>query len=139
MGLTDNLKKQHQEILGIAGEISSELNIKNLQENPNNVVKLLSKLSGKLKFHLTMEDQSLYPKLINHENVQINTMANKFVDEMGGIAKAFTEFMSKWNNSENIKSEPQEFIKETKNLFVVVSKRIEKEDNQLYKKYDEIS
>lgn len=132
MSRIDDLKKAHEELLKIAGEISALLSVDSVSEKSDQISRLLSTLLGKLNFHLTMEDKHLYPEFFKHEDEKVRTTAQQFVDEMGGIATVLQGYRSKWSCGIVIKRDPEAFINETKEIFNALAKRIDREDNELY-------
>lgn len=127
MGFTDKFRVQHDEILALAGEITSELKGK---ADAGVMRKLLSNLAGKVNFHLAMEDKALYPRLMQQDE-QANKMAARFQKEMGGLAGVFIEYTNKWPLAA-IKSDPAGFAAETRKVFGALAHRIERENTQLY-------
>lgn len=128
MGFTDKFRTQHNDILEVAGQITTELNVR---KNPEALRKLLSDLAGKLNFHLAMEDQALYPRLMGRSDSHVSAMATQFMDEMGGLGKAFMAYNSKWQTSA-IKAELAQFTKETQQVFAALTQRIARENRELY-------
>ena len=59
-------------------------------------------------------------------------IAQRFVDEMGGIAQAFTAYNEKWKTSASIQADAIGFINETKSIYSALTRRIEKENTILY-------
>jgi len=139
MGKTENFRQQHKEMLQIANEISPLLKADQLTANANAVAQSLAKLAGKLNVHLSMEDKVLYPKLIEHQDPNVKSMANKFIDEMGKIKEVYAQYLNKWSSPEAIKKNPPDFINETKGIFEAISKRITKEDSELYALVDRLN
>ena len=138
MEITDSLRTTHQEIQTIVSQILENLDESALSEKAKEVRSLLVGLSGKLGMHLAVEDKSLYPNLLKHENDEVRLTAKKFMDEMGGISAAFKAYLNKWPHSRDIAANPNDFIRETKNVFRELSDRIDREDNELYKLVDNI-
>jgi Hemerythrin HHE cation binding domain len=89
---------------------------------------------GKLSIHLAMEDQSLYPRLIQHANESIRETAKRFAREMRGVKPAVGSFGRKWTEAE-LRTNPTAFCDEAKKLFVVLANRIKRENTQLYTRY----
>ncbi len=135
---TENFRRQHKEILGMASEISMRLEIDELSRSATEVRSLLSKLLGTLNAHLVMEDKALYPQLLNHADDEVKEIAKRFIEEMGGIAKAVEDYSNKWSSGLKIQKAPGTFAEETKRLFDSLSQRIEKENNELYPLIDNI-
>ena len=132
MGITDNLRKQHKEILKTTDQISLYLNAETLSKDATQVKGLLSTLEKTLHFHLIKEDDSLYPGLLTHPAKSIKALAKIYIDKMGGIRKDFMNYMAKWPDAMSIQDNAESFINETKVLFEALSRRIDKEDNELY-------
>lgn len=128
MSFTDKFKAQHNEILQIAKEMTAQLKGDN---DPAVLRKLLSNLAGKLNFHLAMEDQALYPRLMERKDSAAQGMAKKFMDEMGGLGKVFGTYNDKWQVSA-IRNDPAGFANETQAVFAALTKRIARENTELY-------
>ena len=135
---TKYFRDQHVELLTIASEISAQLNVNKLSNDASEVSELLSKLLNKLTVHLSMEDEKIYPKLLRHHGEKIKTIAQKFIDEMGGIGKVVAAYADKWFSASEIQKNPSTFITETNNIFDALANRIERENKELYKIIDEL-
>lgn len=132
MASTESFRQHHKDLLKIASEISGRLNLHDIEKDPGTMKTMLSRLSGKVSVHLAMEDDSLYPELIAHKDAFIRAAADRLAKEVGGIKKAFAEYTRKWHNAEAIGGNATEFIRETRNIFSELTRRIEKEDGELY-------
>ena len=135
MSFTDKFRTQHNEILQIAKEMTAELKG---EADPAILRKLLSNLAGKLNFHLAMEDQALYPRLMDRKDSDTRQLAKKFMDEMGGLGKVFTTYNDKWQVSA-IRKDPAGFLSETQTVFAALTKRIARENTELYPLADKTS
>jgi len=138
MRRSQRFREQHDNILEIVASISKELTVGHLASDASAVRKLLSTFMGKLKMHLAMEDQSLYPSLMKHGDESIQALAKRFSNEMGFIAEAALSYNEQWQTARLIQADPAKFISDTKSLFAVLGKRIEKENNQLYSALDKL-
>ncbi len=139
MRKTESFREQHAKLLKVASKISAHLRVDELSKDASEARSLLSELLGTLRIHLAMEDSSLYPKLLEHSDEQIRSMAKKFVDEMGGIGEAVKSYGDKWPHAKAIQENPNDFVKETEGLLATLADRIKKEDNELYAAVDEMS
>ncbi len=136
---TQPFRDQHDKILEIAGKISRFIvDSHELTANSNNVSKLLTDLSRTLQVHLTLEDTSLYPIICMTDNTGMKELAVKYKTEMGDIKKLCTEYFNRWQSGFKIEKNPLEFIRETNDLFNSLIKRIELENNELYRRIDEL-
>jgi hypothetical protein len=138
MSSTEVLRRQHEEILKSAGEIALLLNADHLAADASPVRALLARLTGQVGVHLAIEDNAIYPKLVEHQDGEVRQTAKMFLDEMGGISAAFTSYTRKWPTPSSIQNSPAEFIEETQALFNALSTRIERENNQLYVLVDQL-
>lgn len=75
MPLTDTYRKQHGELLELAGKISSKLSKEDVVAHSGEIISILSQFASKLNMHLTMEDKALYPKLMASSNSQTSATA----------------------------------------------------------------
>jgi len=132
MAATDAFRKQHEELLVIAGRLTKLLDPVRLAADAASARIQLSDLAGKLKVHLAMEDKGLYPRMIGDTDSSVRDVAKRFVDEMGGIATVFTEYMDRWRSTGAIQQSPQQFVKETRDLVGALASRIDRENTQLY-------
>ncbi len=136
MGSTDRFRAQHEELLGIAKEITAQLSVATLSQDASVARGLLSKLIGGLKVHLAAEDKSLYPRLINSADEEVSQLATEFMEEMGSIAEAVLAYSGKWQSAAKIQDDAATFINETQDLFGALANRIDRENNQLYPMMD---
>ena len=128
----DTYRIQHDGLLEIAGEISKHLDISSLRQDERKVHSLLNQLAGKLNVHLAMEDNSLYPKLLEHPQENVRSVTLHYMQEMGNMANAFKRYMDTWKVSQTIQDEPDEFILQTDRMIVALRSRIERENSELY-------
>ncbi len=129
---TNNLLRQHDEMLDLAAKIGQYQSQLQVQENAAIISNLLSQLAGKLKMHLMVEDQFVYPKLAIHSNAQIQKTSQNFASEMGDLGKAFGDYKTKYLGATKIADNADLFITDTKAVFGALAKRMDKETHLLY-------
>lgn len=139
MARTDNFKQHHIEILTVARNIKKLLTSPDPRRHTAEVRQLLSQLSGKLSFHLALEDKSLYPFLATHKDARIRNLSRKYSDEMGSLAQSARSYLDKWSSAMIIDADLDGFIAETKTVFNALAKRIQREDTELYPIVDQLS
>jgi len=132
MEKTLRFRKQHEEIVELAKKISALLNEETLKKEAKTCRSLLAKMAGILNMHLVAEDNVLYPRLLQDENNQIKSMAQKYMVEMSGLKEVFADYMKNWPSSITIEKKPSQFITDTARIFAALNQRIEKENNELY-------
>lgn len=131
MARTDNFRRQHDDLLSLANQIVAELEPARLAHSAEKVHGLLLQLAGKIGVHLAMEDQSLYPRLLESDDPELRALAQRFVDEMGGIAATFEDYVKAWGQS-SIEGDPQSFARQSQAVFDALADRIARENEQLY-------
>jgi len=139
MNRTKSFRDQHDELLTLASEVSDQLNVEELSKDASEIVITLTKLLRKLHIHLAIEDKSLYPRLLEHSDETVRSMAKAFIEEMGGIAKAVKGYKAIWHDALKIQSDPTGFIEQTNGIIEALGNRIEKENNELYKIVDDLN
>lgn len=137
MAHTQKFRAQHGELLNVVKAIVQLLDADGLRNDAKEVRHLLSVLHGKLSVHLAMEDKSLYPRLLRHHDSDIRATTQKYIDEMGSLAGAFTAYIGRWPTPSSIQSDPETFITETGGVFEALGKRVDQENNELYVLADE--
>jgi hypothetical protein len=132
MARTDSFRKHHDEIMAIAREINGMLDSTIADKVADNIRALLSRLAGLVNLHLAMEDKALYPTLLAHSDPAVAATARRFSDEMGSVAAAFVAYIGAWPTAAAIKADPVRFTTESKAIFNALSKRIHRENVELY-------
>lgn len=127
MSFTEKFRQQHEEILGMVGELNQKLKA---QADAQDVRTVLSSLAGKLNYHLALEDKALYPRIMK-KDAAASAMATRFMEEMGGLGAVFVAYNNKWQVSA-IRSDPAGFAAETRKVFLALGKRIARENAELY-------
>jgi hemerythrin-like domain-containing protein len=139
MGIATLYLKAHDEIAQDMGKISNLLNSPDqIAKQAEQIRALLTSMTGKLKVHLAMEDDVLYPKLSQHQNADVRAIAKRFSDEMGGLKKAFTDYVTKWPGSMAIQKDPAAFMNETKGVLNALAERVKKENTELFPMVDKL-
>lgn len=132
MKKTEMYRKQHADLARIVKEIEDDfLTSGKLPAQAAKVRDALNVLSSKISVHMTMEDNYLYPALLKHTDESVRAKAQTFIDEMGHIRKAFSDYNQKWF-LQAIEKNPDRFAQETKALFAALNDRIRRENNDLY-------
>ncbi len=132
MPSVDKLHDQHSELKKIIANLSDLLHSDIIKSKSMELARLLIKFSSKMNLHLALEDKILYPNLIWHSDRKISQKAKTFMEEMGNIKKKFGIYINRWRFSSNIDSLPMDFINESHSIFEVLSKRIKREDEDLF-------
>jgi hypothetical protein len=132
MARVDSFRKHHDEIMAIARAINGLLGSTIADDVAEDIRALLAKLAGLVNLHLAMEDKALYPALLAHHNPAVAETARRFSEEMGSVAGAFVAYIKAWPTAAAIKADPERFTSESKGIFNALSKRIHRENVELY-------
>src|SRR5262249_11512014 len=121
---TDNLRRQHRELLRLSRDIAALLKPEAIAQSALKLRALLSALSGILNVHLAMEDGAMYPRLCAHADPEIRALATRYVGEMGGLKKTFADYVRRWNTPEAMQAAPGGFIRESRAVLDALTHRI---------------
>lgn len=130
------LREEHAELVKIVGELQALID----RETPPPSVELFQvrrKLSSVLIAHLKAEDWVLYPPLLTCDDPTTAATAKQFVDEMGGLAQAYTAFSEKWD-ALSIEADWAHYRVEAKGIIDALTNRIVRENRDLYPLLDKI-
>ncbi len=137
----DNLIKQYQELLKLIESISNLLKMQHIIQNAQTVRLLLSTLTRKLKTYLMAEDEVLAVVLFRHEEPEVESMIYEFIEEMDKIEYTFNNYIQKWlkEASTPYNYNQSSFIKESYDIFNILSRKVTIEDKILPVLHEKIS
>ena len=96
------------------------------------ISKLVMDISSVIKLHLAAEDNYLYPAMIKSSNAEAVQLGKKYQTEMGTIAKAYMDFVGRWNIASKIAANPDGFKTDANAIFKALHHRIQNENKELY-------
>lgn len=127
-----NLKRQHNEVMDLANYILDNIENCTVNENSEQIAKNINIITGKLKVHLLNEDEFLYPYLLSSSDPALNAFGIKYSEEMKEVTEAYEGYKSKYNTANKIRQNLSGFNENTKQVFAVLSDRIDREEKELY-------
>jgi len=130
--VVDTLTEQHVALLKLAGDLGNLLDPDALATNAGPAIDALGKLASTLAAHLKLEDEQLYPSLLESDDPEVKGRAQQYVEEMSGIGAAFQAYVEKWTMEGSIAKDADGFISQTGEIFAVLSQRIEREESGLF-------
>jgi hypothetical protein len=130
--IIDNLTRQHRELIKVATVMFGWLEVGKLTRGAGEVHKAISSLSGILNVHLAMEDRSLYPRLLEHEDEQLRALARRFLDERQPLYEQFEKYRRHWPSTAAIEAGAAAFIDETRAILGMLWTRMKLEDDVLH-------
>jgi len=130
---SDRLRRQHAELLRLADEIAPLLEVERLLKDHVEVRLKLSAWARRLKAHVALEERSVYPRLLQHQDPFVTTKAIRYQQKMQPLSDRITQYVERWTPTESaIQDDPTLFATETKTLFGLLSKRFQLEEKDLY-------
>ena len=131
--IIDNLTRQHRELVRTATHMFGWLDAGKLRSHgATHAYTTLSSLSGILNVHLAMEDRSLYPHLVHHRDLQLRTLAQRFLDERAALRQRYDEYRARWPSATVIEGGAEAFIDDTRGILGMLWTRMKTEDDVLH-------
>ena len=124
------LRNDHAELVTIVKQLEALID----RDSPPPSLELFDKrrkLSGLLIAHLKAEDWVLYPPLLSSGDSQVAATAKQFIDEMGGLAEAYTQFTQRWV-ALSIESNWAGYRVAAREIIDALTNRIVRENRELY-------
>lgn len=128
----ERLKRQHCDILDSVTYIETYIYNNDFNKDLSELAKEVNVLAGKLKIHLDLEDQIVYPELIKKYDINENGVIKNFLEEVKGLNTAFNDYKYKYNTREKIRGNILGFIEYSNSIFELIRARIHKEEKELF-------
>lgn len=119
-------------------EILGQLQPDSVAERAPEIRRALARFAGKLTVHASMEGDALYSRLLAHDRFEVRAIAEGFVDELGGIYGAFSNFTRQWPDADSIARDPATFVRDTRDVFKLLARRMIRETSELYPLVDDL-
>jgi hemerythrin-like domain-containing protein len=92
----------------------------------------LARLAGILRTHFALEDEILYPSMIESDHREAAVMARVFRTEHANLSSQFERFIGRWSKSAAIAASLRQFEFEAGMFFAALRDRIDRENRELY-------
>ena len=132
MTRTTNLRRQHDALLSLVGELKGEIGKLSTLTDAQRIAGLLARLTGVLSMHLAAEDKALYPAMMASPDPRTTKCARTFEEQMGGLSEAYMAFAQAWCSPERILAEAEAFSRDCETIFDALAIRIRRENEELY-------
>ena len=129
---SERFRRQHDELLELTLEIEAALTGSDFPRNAREVRRMMARLKGKLVVHSTMENEALYPRLLEHPDPTTRALSKDLFDELSGIYDTFSAHHTKWTSVEGIEADPAAYARHTREVFEKLKLRMERENRELY-------
>lgn len=130
MSLVEELKNENYEIKELSVLLSNLISNQSLRTN-SVFCELLQRFQNNLDNHLKHEARSIYPELLNHNNKDINKVANDFLSNTHELERIKSKYVKRWCHNANSDNQDA-FENETKEIFKLVDERIQMEESVLF-------
>jgi hypothetical protein len=128
----ERFRRQHEELAALGTEIAAKLSRKTIVEEAATVRRLVAKFAGKLTVHASMENEALYPRLLEHPDPAVRVVASSLFAEVGDLYAAFHAYAARWPTVAAIQADGSTFVQETREILVRLAFRMTKENDELY-------
>ncbi|WAC23037.1 hemerythrin domain-containing protein [Blastomonas sp. SL216] len=126
------MQSQHEACLAIVHDIEARSVAIADRGAAVEITLMLARLTGILRIHLALEDEILYPALRNASDPVIAQTAERYWQEMGGLADAFLNFVDRWKRADRLLAEADCFRSESALVFAALAERIAREHGEIY-------
>lgn len=131
MTLVKELRNENQEITDTIEVLTHLISHNELRDNPV-FCGLLKQFSDTVNNHLNHEGRSVFSDMLTHKDNEIKEAANRFLSNTAQLQKIMTGFAKRWCKAPHDSSDDETFVSETKEVFRLVSERINLEQNKLF-------
>lgn len=132
MSRTTALRKQHDAITALAGDITRAAENLSDADAAEKIHRLLRQIDTILTTHLASEDRLLYPEMLASADRRTASTASRFCEEMGGLTTSYAEFAARWLSAGALLADPAGFKRDWTGLEGALSFRIQRENAELY-------
>lgn len=132
MARTSNLRAQHDAVEVMIDQIFADIDHYRSDKDAFPLTLKLARLAGILRTHFALEDEILYPSMIESDHREAAVTARVFRTEHGNLASQFERFIDRWSKSAAIAASLRQFEFEAGMLFATLRDRIDRENRELY-------
>lgn len=133
---TESFRRQHDELARLVG-VLLEL-VARAPMPAAEVQRTLSRLAGVLRVHTAMEDEALYPRLLQHTDPEVRALARDFLDRFGSAYRGFLDVRARWASVEQITAAPAELARDVRAVADALRERVHEENAVLYERVDQL-
>lgn len=132
MSQTAAFRRQHGELMRLAGQIRGRLDEARVRADPRTLRVMVARFAGLLRVHERMETEALYPALVSDADEQVRATAVRLRRELGPLYKIFDAYEQRWPTADALAADPAAFIESTEALFAALGQRMATENQELY-------
>ena len=130
--IVNNLKRQHLELTRITMALVPLFDAAPLSRDASEVRRHLQALTGVLRVHISMEDRSFYPSLLQHRDAELRELARDFLARRDQIQTTYFDFLGRWMEPRQIEHDASRFIAEARDVLFTLGQRMVQEDKEFH-------
>jgi len=131
MTLKNELQNENKDIIDNIEVLTYLINHHQLRSNPV-FCKLLKDFSETVHNHLNHEGRTAYKVLLAKDDKSTNEVANQFMNNTSQLNKILKNYAKHWCHAPHDDSTNEAFVDDTKNIFHLVTERINLEEKKLF-------
>lgn len=131
MTLVNELRTENQEIADTIEVLRHLISHNELRSNPV-FCKLLQQFSDTVNDHLNHEGRAVFSDMLTHNDSEIKEAADRFLSNTNQLHKILRSYAKHWCKAPRDFTNDEAFISETKEIFHLVTERINLEQNKLF-------
>lgn len=93
---------------------------------------LFRRFTSRVKEHLSLEDNTLYAKMLGHGDKHINSLTKRFLTNSLELQRIFLDYERHWCKEGVGVSGNDAFIRETHGIFAMIRERIKAERDEFF-------
>ena len=129
--LIETLEEDHRFILALLYDIQEDCNNKNYKSSLDKLEELITEL----KMHIFIENMNLYKYIVENSDEKDIEFSNKLKNSSVELIDIIDSFASKWIEPDFDNSKCNIYIKELKEIEILIRKRMSFEEEKLFKLY----
>ena len=131
MTLTETPRAQNDNILNYASELARLIKSGHVQHRAGDAEQLINRLTEEFDAHVDEENAYLLPYLFQHPNERVRATAHRSQNHLSEIVPQVKHWSRAWRAS-RIETHPDEFYRETQEVFMRLKAQIDEENRQLF-------
>ena len=89
--------------------------------------------------HLAMEEGTLYAKLLNHQDSDLNNLSSKYLENSADLKRFFLKYQRQWCKASIQLDGNDEFVEDTNALLRLILQRMSAENEEFFPAVDRVS
>jgi hypothetical protein len=131
-GAEHSFQQQHKTLFGLGAQIAQAMNDTASDESVMHLRRLVARFKGALLVHQRMENEALYPRLLDHPDPAIAEQARVLYEDLRGIYDLFAELEQRFGTGAAISAALPDYVSSLRRMLKRLFVRMQREDAELY-------